>query len=206
MSSRARFTRLGVGVAVVSLLATFAHALPAAAQPYKPAGVQEEPKVFGRTVKPEEIKHPGTGRPFEAADPVWPGRSSVDVALPSARERKLSGDASGAVTAGGLPVTVASKAVSRARVQSLGRAAALSAGVDGVLLRVGRADDVSAAAPMRVSVDYRGFRHAYGGDWANRLRMAVLPGCALTTPSAPGCQAVAVPSVNDPEKIGRAHV
>ncbi|WP_117211336.1 polymorphic toxin-type HINT domain-containing protein [Allorhizocola rhizosphaerae] len=182
-------------VAIVSLLSTSAHALPATAAPYKPPKAQEEPKIFGQSVRPERVEPESTGRPFQAADPVWPVRSTVDVVLPSARERRLGGAA--AVAAGDLPVTVESSALAQARVHAFGRDEARAAGVDGVLLRVSRADEVAAAGPVRVSVGYAGFRHAYGGDWAHRLRLMLLPECALTTPTAPACQPTPLDSVND---------
>ncbi len=182
---------------IVALLATFAHALPATAAPYKPPKPQEEPKVFGQTVRPEQIGQESTGRPFQAADPVWPMKSTVDVALRMARERKQSGGSDLAVAAAGLPVTVESTALARARVHAFGREEAKAAGVDGVLLRVSRADDIAAAGPVQVSVGYAGFRHAYGGDWSSRLRLIQLPECALTTPAAPACQGTPLASVND---------
>src|SRR5205814_2339422 len=50
---------------------------------------------------------------------------------------------------------------------------------------------------LRVSVDYTGFRQAYGADWATRLRLVQLPECALSTPDVAGCRPVPLASTNN---------
>ncbi|MFI7650345.1 RHS repeat-associated core domain-containing protein [Micromonospora sp. NPDC049460] len=67
---------------------------------------------------------------------------------------------------------------------------------DGLLLRVAAA---SADKPdkVRFSVEYSGFRNAYGGDWASRLKLWQVPACALTDDARPGCTVTALPSSND---------
>src|SRR6266511_5276662 len=89
----------------------------------------------------------------------------------------------------------------RVRIEVLDRAAGGPLGADAVLLRIGSVDTSSAAAAaggqVSLSVGYAAFRYAYGGDWANRLRLVRLPGCALTTPAAAGCRGVPLPSRND---------
>ena len=47
---------------------------------------------------------------------------------------------------------------------------------------------VAKAGRVAVEVDYAAFAHAYGGDWASRLRLVELPACALTTPKAAKCR------------------
>ncbi|HEY2674114.1 MAG TPA: hypothetical protein VGJ07_27580, partial [Rugosimonospora sp.] len=68
-------------------------------------------------------------------------------------------------------------------------------GVHGVVVRVaGR----TGTAPQQVSLDYSGYRDAYGGDWASRLGLEQLPDCALSTPDVPDCRTgQPVPSRND---------
>ncbi|MGE5829862.1 MAG: hypothetical protein ACM30G_16085, partial [Micromonosporaceae bacterium] len=67
-----------------------------------------------------------------------------------------------------------------------------------VLFGVSRADGQASAAPVTVGLDYSGFAHAYGGDWASRLRLVRLPACAATTPQLTQCQSrTALPTVND---------
>ncbi|WP_229068507.1 polymorphic toxin-type HINT domain-containing protein [Actinoplanes sp. DH11] len=65
--------------------------------------------------------------------------------------------------------------------------------------RGGVVAEVEASTPTTASVtmDYAAFKYAYGGDWASRLKLWHLPGCALTTPDKAGCDATALPSRND---------
>src|SRR5262245_23936715 len=86
---------------------------------------------------------------------------------------------------------------SRVRVDVLDAATADRADISGVLLRVGRADAVAASGTVSVRVDYAALRHAYGGDWGNRLRLVTVPDCALVTPGA-ACRGTVLPTVNDP--------
>src|SRR4029453_10319899 len=47
----------------------------------------------------------------------------------------------------------------------------------------------TAAGLVRLQVDYTSFANAYGADYGRRLRLVRLPGCVLTTPGEPRCQA-----------------
>ncbi|MFF0290204.1 RHS repeat domain-containing protein [Streptomyces sp. NPDC005262] len=67
----------------------------------------------------------------------------------------------------------------------LDRKTARKLGVEGVLLAVQPV--AGAKGKVDVEVDYSGFRHAYGGDWASRLVLRPLPSCALTIPEAKNC-------------------
>jgi RHS repeat-associated protein len=117
-----------------------------------------------------------------------------------------TGAATPMARAGQLPISVGpppSKAAKTSttaasmQVQVLRQSAARASGLDGVLFRVRRTDS-SAAVPMTVSVDYSGFRNAYGGDWAQRLQLVSLPACAVTTPSAASCRTgKLIPSTNN---------
>jgi RHS repeat-associated protein len=50
-------------------------------------------------------------------------------------------------------------------------------------------------------MDYSGFAHAFGGEFASRLRLMELPGCALTQPKSTKCtHGTFVDAVNDPVK------
>ncbi|GAA3141114.1 RHS repeat-associated core domain-containing protein [Nonomuraea roseoviolacea] len=128
---------------------------------------------------------------------TWPGAGTADVTLdapaPSgvrtAQARRAGtlpvwvGPAKVAATArAGTPA--AAPAASKVRVEVLDRAAAARAGVAGVLLRLSAVQP--AAGRMRVEMDYSGFRHAYGGDWAARLAVVRMPECALTGPATCG--------------------
>ncbi|MFJ5073930.1 RHS repeat domain-containing protein [Streptomyces sp. NPDC088553] len=154
----------------------------------------------------EPLRAGGTKRPDISAvkAPVrasWPapGAQTVSVSAPTplsratgvARELPVSVTAvtdTAKATANGARGAARTPALIRARVSVESRAAAEKAGVDGLLLTVGRADGVEAAGQARVSVDYSAFKNAYGGDWAARLRLVQLPSCALTTPEKAGCR------------------
>ncbi|MFI9549905.1 RHS repeat-associated core domain-containing protein [Streptomyces sp. NPDC052016] len=79
-------------------------------------------------------------------------------------------------------------APARVKVSVASREDARRAGIEGVLLTVGRTDGVKQAVPAKVEVDYSAFRSAYGGDWAARLRLVQLPDCALDTPERAECR------------------
>ncbi|ROT29405.1 RHS repeat-associated core domain-containing protein [Micromonospora sp. HM5-17] len=74
---------------------------------------------------------------------------------------------------------------------------------DGLLLRLRRADGRSGSGRISLEVDYSGFRDAFGGDWATRLRLVRLPECATQTPAAPECQGTPVATHNNGS--GRLH-
>ena len=142
------------------------------------------------------------GSPWRAPKVTWPAEASAEVDLAAWRPsgaflaQGTQGPAldAGSRRAGSLPVSVrtlpgrAAEAPGKVAVAVTSREAARKAGVDGVLLSVGRADGRQQAASARVEVDYTSFRGAYGGDWSSRLRLVELPACALTTPERPECR------------------
>lgn len=66
-----------------------------------------------------------------------------------------------------------------------------------MVLKVGESREKTA----KVSVDYSKFRTAFGADYGNRLRLVVLPECALSTPGKAECAGKPVPSTNDGTRI-----
>ncbi|WP_422750178.1 RHS repeat-associated core domain-containing protein [Micromonospora sp. WMMD1219] len=135
--------------------------------------------------------------------PVWPTAGSAEVSLAA-----TAGTAATPSRAGSLPVTVRSATASstsrtavaapaKVRVEVLPKAQAEAVGINGLLVRLGRADGVRAAVPVEVGIDYTAFATAYGGDWASRLRLAQLPDCALSTPTAADCHGTPLNSRND---------
>jgi RHS repeat-associated protein len=205
VKSRALYlTALAVAAVVVTQLA----AEPAAvARPEKPASRYQKLKPQVERSVPGTSAPTAPGRPADPAAaaalkasppaPVWPAGGSSTVDLSVVADPRVA--ARGPARAGALPVLVnrSSAALPGAvRVQVLDRAAATAAHQP-VLLRIGRADGATGAAGVRVSLDYSGFRTAYGADWSTRLRLVQLPECALTTPDAAGCQPVPLVSVNN---------
>lgn len=162
--------------------------------------------------------------PWKAAKVSWPAAGGADVALPAVAAKATAGSASSTPSsmpsstpsslpslsrAGSLPVRVgaateqprgAAERPSKLHVTVSGRSAATKAGVDGLIVSIGRADGVDRPGPAKVEIDYGSFKGAYGGDWASRLRLVQLPACALTTPDQAACQAAtAVKTTNDTE-------
>ncbi|MFC3980082.1 polymorphic toxin-type HINT domain-containing protein [Streptosporangium jomthongense] len=86
----------------------------------------------------------------------------------------------GRALAGGGPPTV--------RVRVLDARAADRSRIDGLGVQLTPGTAPSAPVRVPVEVDYSGFRYAFGGDWASRLRLVQLPPCAATTPDLPSCQ------------------
>ncbi|MCW3816204.1 polymorphic toxin-type HINT domain-containing protein [Micromonospora sp. DR5-3] len=81
-------------------------------------------------------------------------------------------------------------------MEVLPKAQAQAAGVNGLLVRIGRTDGAASAGQVEVNVDYSAFATAYGADWSSRLRLVRLPDCALTTPGAKGCEPTPLDSQN----------
>ncbi|WP_412543095.1 RHS repeat-associated core domain-containing protein [Longispora sp. K20-0274] len=188
----------------LGLAASLLSAAPALAAPYHPGHAQKETPVAGRSVKPSPTSAPTIAQPFRGTAPVWPAATTVDVDLAAASgARGLgAGQRASAVRATGTPVwlTAAERPMATAErptatagarkvtVRTLDHAAGTAAGVDGLVFALS-----GDSGPLDIAVDYSAFRWAGGADWAQRLRLVELPDCALTTPTADGCQGRPVP-------------
>ncbi|CAM3770225.1 RHS repeat domain-containing protein [Kibdelosporangium persicum] len=162
------------------------------------------PQVAGADPGPEwspksEKSIPVTTIPAQPAGPdaadekALKGSPKVQWPTPSVTEVPL-GAQQRAAAAG--PIRVARKNTA-ARVaaddNTVVKVEVLPKRLDGPAFRLtGAADE-----ELEVAVDYSGFRDAFGGDWANRLKLAVLPDCALTTPDAGDCQPKTLATRND---------
>ncbi|MEW9529048.1 RHS repeat-associated core domain-containing protein [Microbispora sp. NPDC049125] len=209
--------RLVRPVALVSaavVLASLSGQAPAYAKPapaFERLKAQDEHVVRGvaGTAKPfgadPAAAHALHGAP---AAPVWPAAAEAVADL----EAPVAGlgvrAAATPVRAGTLPVTIAAVMPSgsgllnpsgvpaadttppdKVTVRVLDHRQTAGAHPNALLLRVARADGGTRPAPVRVQVDYRAFRAAFGADWAQRLHLEALPDCALDTPESPSCQA-----------------
>lgn len=124
-------------------------------------------------------------RNYAAPKAAWPQAASESLNL-----RATAGAVKGRTT----PVSVRSgdsrsaAAVTDVDVVVADQAKARAAGVSGIVFSVtGRGAE---RAPVQVGLDYSGFAEAYGGNYASRLRLVALPGCALITPELPECRVV----------------
>jgi RHS repeat-associated protein len=124
---------------------------------------------------------------------AWPtaGRATLNLAT----------QAMARTEAGSLPITAAAPAKGKKAksltVEVLDHKDATALGVKGVVLKVA----APAGGKARLGVDYSAFASAYGGDWAGRLRLFRLPGCADTSPAKAGCRTrTELDSTNDRAK------
>jgi RHS repeat-associated protein len=85
----------------------------------------------------------------------------------------------------------------RVSVSVYGHSATTSAGIEGVLFSLARADGTSSAGSVQVSVNYSAFRGAYGADYASRLHLVELTGCSAIAPVPTGCTEHALQTGND---------
>lgn len=194
-----RLLRRVSGLLTVVLVVTLAD-IPAAAA----AEPEWEPPASAETQGVDVSAISPVGRPtFAAADAVvtgsspvvWPGPETATVNLP-ADSAALAGAAgadgapqpgrAGRTQAGELPIRIGaapqtertrSATPHRVRVSVPDRQVARAMGVAGILVSLARDDDQPTDGSVTVDVDYSGFRHAYGGDWASRLQVSVLGSC-----------------------------
>ncbi|MFG3142191.1 RHS repeat-associated core domain-containing protein [Streptomyces sp. NPDC048211] len=119
-----------------------------------------------------------------SAKRTWPRAGSAEIKV---------GGAATAPKAGALPVRIApahdrsARPTTPVRVALAPRSAATEAGVTGLVGSV-RTTGAGPRSGVRVTLDYREFADAYGGDWSSRLRLVQLPACALTTPDKASCR------------------
>ncbi|HWH00672.1 MAG TPA: hypothetical protein VNV66_15435, partial [Pilimelia sp.] len=180
-------------------------AAPTSWRPPAPRDVAGVPVVDAR---PQATGAPAASGGRGPLPVAWPAAASAEVTLAD----RGTGRAPTRVRAGSTPVRVGAAAIrrdgaglrgpavpGRVRVTVHDRAAAARAGVTGLLVSVARADGQPGSASVSVEVDYAAFAAAYGGDWATRLRLVQLPGCALSRPADPDCtRAMRLASVNRP--------
>ncbi len=174
------------------MVATFGWAGPSLADERVDEEAREarRPKTEQMESVPVGVGKMEAGLPDPADGPVakvdWPEPAVATVTVPAPDGAK---PASATGEPGGLPIKITTPQQPGAiRVEVLDRATTEQAGVDGVLLSVTRPGGAPAGAGVELELDYAGFAHAYGGDWASRLRVNSLPACALTTPDVPACR------------------
>lgn len=142
-----------------------------------------------------------TLRLFTASAVTWPS-GSAQVSIP-ARTSALSATATpppsgpaAPVRAETLPVMLARPAATNGpattgadtvQVTVADRVTATAAGVNGLLVTL-RLTSAGTGDRVQTRIDASGIVGAYGGDYATRLHLVSLPGCALTTPRVPGCR------------------
>ncbi|MFJ4839321.1 RHS repeat-associated core domain-containing protein [Streptomyces sp. NPDC088746] len=173
---------------VAGLLSVFMLSPDAAALPDG-----SEPSVAARPLKPPvpEAAEPSMTK---APEVTWPAAKTATVDLSASTPAKVSvvsvtahrgGAARTAPIAPGAGVATP---VSKVDVRVLDRHRTEAVGGLGLALQVSRRDEAAIAGAVDVAIDYSGFAHAYGGNFASRLRLVKLPACAATTPEAAWCR------------------
>lgn len=225
---RAWFRWISSAVAVIVLVGLLPQAAFANAVGPRWAKAQKQRSVPGAKgrVRPS-LKDPGEGLALKGAPKVsWPSPGTAVAQL-----AQSAGGDGGSVSrlggrfakarAGRLPVWVgppgtgvgkagrtangqaAAALPGRVRVRVLDAKTADRSRIRGLGVQLSPQVRPSGAAKVSVEVDYSGFRYAFGGDWASRLRLVRLPACAATTPDRKECQTrVPLPTRND-VKTGR---
>ncbi|WP_329109367.1 polymorphic toxin-type HINT domain-containing protein [Micromonospora sp. NBC_01699] len=198
-------------VLVAGLTANVLVVPPAVAAETPPSwAAPKEPSVPGTklALRPETPNRAEQAAVRGARKVVWPTPTTTDVDL-SATATAARATTSTRVRAGSSPISLgtptdreaglrsSANGPERVRVQVLDRDATAKAKVDGVLVRLQSTDTGRPADRVSVQVDYRSFGYAFGGDWAARLRLVVLPECALTTPGHPDCSGRPLPTSNN---------
>ena len=170
------------------------------------------PSVPGSYGKPASLTATANQFTRPPASVRWPAPTAADVSLPTAGGPGATAEAkaSGWTVVPGTPVRLGAApaggpATSRHQAGLAARSPCTdvldhAAGGEGrpVVVRLTRTDATPATGgSVRFGLDYTAFKEAYGGDWAERLRLVSLPECALRTPAASGCQALDLFSSND---------
>jgi RHS repeat-associated protein len=177
---RIRVVALSAVVSVIGSALAIASSPPAAASAVAASAVAAR-TAAGNPTAPSQpyVVHEDLDAATDHTDPAWLHPS---VTVPPATEADVDVPADGWTAAGSLPVSVARPASgiapSRVHVRMLSQAEVAAAGGHYLGFEVSRADGGSALAQVAVSLDYTGIAQAYGGDFASRLYLAELSGCA----------------------------
>ena len=142
-----------------------------------------------RLFRPTATAWPATATGSAGLRPPTAGRSAGPVA-------KVKGTPVWMQAVGGGDADTAWRGPSRVSARVLPHARAAGLGVSAVVFEVGAVG--AAAGRVRVGLDYARFAQAYGGNFGPRLKLVLLPACALTTPQVAACRRqTPLPSVQD---------
>lgn len=189
---------------------------------WKPRDVKGLPSTHPVKATPrhgsDTVPHVASQAPVK---PVWLQASTFTVALgqatpakattskaPATAGTRATAGADSAVTvapggtlatpAGGAKRALTGHAPASVRVTVDDHRTATAAGIRGAVVEVTRADGSTAASDADVSIPYGEWAEAFGGGFADRLRLVSLPACALTTPDVAACRVqTPVRTVND---------
>ncbi|WP_406204341.1 polymorphic toxin-type HINT domain-containing protein [Kitasatospora sp. NBC_01560] len=163
----------------------------------KPAGHQVDPGVKW---KPPADPGPPSGRATAVL-----GGAAAQASAQAAADAPAPAAPTAAVQAGSLPVWItptqapaaaaknnaplapAKGGPARLQAEVADKGVAAAAGVTGALVALTDSGEGGRPGRVQVGIDTTAWAKAAGADWGSRARVVQLPGCALTTPGAPGC-------------------
>lgn len=127
-----------------------------------------------------------------------PGRWEVDLRA-AGRSAAVTGGRAGPVGVTDARDAGAKAAGGLLRIEIHAEATADRLGMSGFVFTVsdpstgGNGVMAKGAGPVDLAIDYSGFENAYGGGYADRLRVVALPDCAVLDPVPRGCDVRGVP-------------
>jgi RHS repeat-associated protein len=178
-----------VGLGLVAGIASYVPPTEAKATGAPAPATQPDKSISGRDLQVPDRRQEPAKAASETPAPVWPASSDNAVSLavagttksPSSVVPLRAGDSP--VSIGLVPSVPTAKAApspTAVRVEVFDQAKGQSLGVQGLALRLTRADGQKSPSRVRLSIDYSSFRTAYGADWASRLRLVQLQ-CSSAT-------------------------
>ncbi|WP_406204350.1 polymorphic toxin-type HINT domain-containing protein [Kitasatospora sp. NBC_01560] len=122
--------------------------------------------------------------------PVWIGQAQPSSAAPAGKSAQLA------------PLAPAGAGSAQLKVEVADADRTRSAGVSGALISLADAGAGAVPGRVQVGIDTTAWAKAAGANWGSRARVVQLPGCALTTPGAPGCT-TRTPVASHRDGVGR---
>jgi hypothetical protein len=188
----------------------------AASTIWQPGGVQQTKSVPGSAATSADRQTAApktsavTASPDKPAKITWPSGSATVALSPASASgtgKTAAARAGSAKKAGSLPISLAGDDVSKnaarqAAVSFASRQVVSAAGVAGVIFTLSRSDGGSTPSPTQVTLNYSSFASAYGGGYADRLKLVELPACALTTPQLAKCRTQTPVTFTSDQKAG----
>ncbi|MFF4599827.1 RHS repeat-associated core domain-containing protein [Amycolatopsis sp. NPDC001319] len=179
-----------LGVVLLAGLST-AIPSPAAAATGRSAPHPEQTKSVPVNPVQGKYRKPPAMPTWHSSPPTWPS-GGADITVAQAN--------SAPTRAGALPVWLApsghAPSAEAAATQTPAgihldlatKAKAAAAGITGPMMSLRHTTSGAGSSSVHLTMGYSQFEDAFGGDWASRLRLVALPGCAATTPDQPKCR------------------
>ncbi|SHK38898.1 intein C-terminal splicing region/RHS repeat-associated core domain-containing protein, partial [Nocardiopsis flavescens] len=151
---------------------------------------EQEPATEDRVYSEPEPWADPSASPSDPEDvPAEPAPPEAEQGTEDPAEETSTPEASPQIETQAEPTLDVPEPVTDATLEVLDAQAADAAGINGLMMRLTRTDDVQAPGPVQVELDYTDFATAFGGDYGSRLRLLALDACALEENPDQDCQA-----------------